>query len=122
MNLPRFALQRPGSCLFALLCWLVPAVLGVGALAAYWLKPDDGFALLGLLDLVFGSVALLVGLIVIGFLSAFRSDMTKDRDHSLRRGILVLVLLLSNVPLAWLCDRCGDRLMEMGKKASRLLA
>lgn len=91
---------------WAMVCGLVPAVVGICMLMGYAATDNQAFAGLGFLVLVSGGVMVLAGLILATIYLSLAAKATDDRDESLKRGRKARMILLLNIPLAIVCS-CG---------------
>ncbi len=93
-------------------CAIIPALVGLFALSGYWLTQDDVFEFLGWLTLVAGSVIVVIGIIatLTSFIVAHRTQRLVPR--SVRRAMVLLIVLALNYPLAVFCRYAGQWLMD----------
>ena len=92
-----------------LFCAMFPLCIGFSILFAWGVTGWAIFPPLGIAWLFFGSIIVLVGGMFV--LAQFLDDMSDRKPFwpALGKALLLVMLLLSNFPAAWLCVQLAER-------------
>jgi hypothetical protein len=101
------ALQR-----VALKLAVIPALIGLAILGGYWLTEYGWFIVLGMLMLGLGAISVVIGFGLTGIALLAAGKRGELFPPVVRRGVITIVLLLANLPLAYFCDWAGEYLVE----------
>jgi len=85
---------------FALACWLVLLISGVGTFSLWWLTRAESLVLVGLLAILFGAGLAAVGGYQLMSLPRLAGEESRPRAWTVRRFLLGVLLLGSNFPVA----------------------
>lgn len=94
----------------ALICGMAPMSGGLLILLLFWLTRAEIFVGLGMLMLLVGGIVTVAGFVASMIYLASAFSATVDRKNSLRGGLLSLLLVLLNVPVAGFCVHVGGYL------------
>jgi hypothetical protein len=93
--------------LLALAGGTIPAAVAVFCLAGYWITESKPLISVGFFDLVYGGIAVVLGLIFAIVYLVLAGRATVNRNQCLNKGIAALGLLLVNFPFAAACVYLG---------------
>src|SRR4051794_13746211 len=95
---PNASLRR-----FILFCGWMPMVVGFSILLAFEVTHWEPFPFLGLLWIAVGTIVVAIGTVMLLTYLVCELRVGRQPGRTLLHCFLMLVLLLSNFPAAWLC-------------------
>jgi hypothetical protein len=96
----------------ALKCALIPAAIGLVTLGGYWVTEWGLLILLGMLMLVVGGLSVVVGFALTGISLLAAGRRGELFPPVVRRAVISIVLLLTNLTLAYFCEWAGEYLVS----------
>lgn len=95
-------------------CAAAPLGLGLLALLGLWLTGNTFYAMVGTWVMIVGAVAVTCGVVLDFVYLGHAHHATESRQSYVRRGRVVLCVLLANIPIAWLGYLAGVRILDVG--------